>query len=471
MKLNLTSAQISEYISSTILGNESAFVIDEVAYDTRKISDGQKVAFVAIKGELRDGHQFVNQALECGVEILILSDKAFALQLASQFPTIQIHLVDSGLKAIQRLAKQHRLLFTYPVIAITGSVGKTTVKEWLYHLLSDAFHIVRSPKSYNSQLGVALSLLEMGNEHNLAIIEAGISKPGEMQPLREMIEPTIGVFTAFGSAHAHNFLSKEQHLTEKLELFSQEINLFVSAEIPLIQKSNIHKIGDQDFSNLTIYAPFQDKSSLQNLRLALAIANHLGINPTGLIPKIKSLPRLALRMETFEGINGNLIINDTYNADLDALVQSLEYQLSVAGIKKRTAIIGIEGLSEQQVQKIRQKLKNYQLYQSVFVTEKDEIDLNSIHHQVVLIKGTRQSQMQLLAKKFQLKKHKTRIEVNLSSVKHNLVYFKSLIHENTKILAMVKAAAYGSGAEKMAEFLEKNGVSYLGVAYADEGIE
>lgn len=467
MKLQLASSSLSQQISSRILGDELEKLIQSIAYDTRKIIGAENTAFFALKGEYRDGHSFIDAAYQAGVRCFVVSKN---VELKA-FPNAQFHLVDDTLIALQRLAKQHRQTFSYPVLALTGSVGKTTVKEWLYHLLNDRFQIVRSPKSYNSQLGVALSLLEMDNQHNLAIIEAGISKAGEMQVLEEMIQADFGIFTAFGSAHAQNFTSKEEHFEEKMKLFSHCKQVFISEDIDCEAREHFKKISKQTYEDVLIYAPFTDKASLQNLSLALAFAEHLGVGRKELIPKIKTLPRLALRMEILDGINGNTIINDAYNADLDALTQSLEYQLSIAGNRLRTAIIGTAGLSEQQIQKIKSKLKPYQLYQSFFVDKQGDIPLEQIKNQVVLIKGTRVSQVQRIANLFQLKKHKTRIEVNLSAVKSNLNYFRSLLKPETKVLVMVKASAYGSGAEKMAEFLEKNAVDYLGVAYADEGIE
>ncbi len=369
------------------------------------------------------------------------------------------------------MALQHRQQFNYPVIGITGSVGKTIVKEWLYHVINDRFHVIRSPKSYNSQLGVALSLLEMDGAHNLAIIEAGISKPDEMENLAKMIQPTLGVFTAFGSAHAHNFPNQISHLTEKTKLFNTCEKTFIGSEIPKVNLSNAEIVLPSTYLALLDQAPFQDQASRQNLSLVIAVASYLGLSDSEILKKLSSLPRLALRMETFDGINNNTIINDAYNADLDALTQSLEFQKSIARSKKRTAIIGIEGLDDTQVEQIKNKLESYQLDQYFLIKAQDELTSDTIQNQIILIKGSRASHIERIAKLFQLKKHKTRVEINLNHIKHNLNYFRSLLQSKTKILAMVKASSYGSGAEKIAEFCEKNGVEYLGVAYTDEGVE
>lgn len=467
MKLNLTSSEFSKRIESKGTFANDSFVIQSVAYDTRKILDSKNTAFFALSGEFRDGHQYIEDAYKQGVRVFVVSKEI----KQSLFPGAQFHVVSSVLKALQKLAKKHRAQFSYPVLAITGSVGKTTVKEWLYHLLSDQFQLVRSPKSYNSQLGVALSLLEMNESHNLAIIEAGISKANEMQILADMIQPNMGVFTAFASAHAQHFASKEEHLSEKESLFKGCDKVFVAQDIEVSNIPAAIKITPEDFKKFIQHSPFQDKASLQNLSLAIAVAKQFSLSNELIFEKIKSLPRLALRMETFDGVNDNLVINDAYNADLDALTHSLEYQMSLSQGKLRTAIIGVDGLNEQQIKKIKSKLKPYNLYQIYYVSGNEIPPIDQINHQVVLIKGTRASQIQRIAKLFQLKKHKTRIEINLSAIKNNLNHFRSLLHTKCKVLIMVKASSYGSGAEKMAEFLEKNGVHYLGVAYADEGVE
>jgi Alr-MurF fusion protein len=471
LKLQLTSSEFSKIIDSKQFGTIQEHTIQSIAYDTRKILNASNCVFFALKGEFRDGHVYIKNAYDLGIHTFVISDKKFIENNIKNFPEAQFYLVKDVLEALQKLAKNHRQKFSLPVIGITGSVGKTVVKEWLYHLLKTKYKIVRSPKSYNSQLGVALSILEVDNEHSLALFEAGISKAGEMSFLEEMIQPNIGIFTAFGSAHAQNFSSKTEHLLEKEKLFIHCKKTFVSETISTNSINNCEIVEKNNFLTYLQHSPFQDQASLQNLSLALAVALEFGAEKEELIQQIKTLPRLAMRMETFDGINGNIIINDAYNVDLDALNQSLEYQQSIAKNKLRTAIIGIDGLDEEQIQKIKSKLKHFNLYQCFFITQNEIPPIEKIQQQIVLIKGTRVGQIQRIANLFQLKKHKTRVEIDLSAVKKNLSFFRNSIHKNCKILVMVKASSYGSGAEKMAEYLEKNGVEYLGVAYIDEGIE
>ena len=470
MKINLSIEAFAGVIGAT-LENENHEIIQLIAFDSRKISNPSNTAFFAFQGEFRNGHDFIQDAFNKGIKTFVVDQKFDA----KDFQNATFLFVENPLIALQKLAKFHRSKFNYPIVAITGSVGKTIVKEWIYHLISGEKKVIRSPKSYNSQIGVALSLLALDESADLAIIEAGISKPGEMQLLKEMIEPSIGIFTAFGSAHRSNFESVEQHLGEKLALFQNTHPTFIHESIELSQ-NNLEKIHgklveNETFNSILEHSPYQDKASLDNLSICVAFALEIGISEKIISERIKDLPRLALRMETFDGINENLIINDTYNLDLDALSQSLEFQLSIANGKKRIAILAVDALSEMQKIEVQNTLDKFKLDEVVFVSNENLPLFDKIHQSVVLIKGTRSAQLQKIARLFQLKKHKTRVEIDFSAVKNNLNYFRSLTKSGTKMLVMVKASSYGSGAEKMAEFLEKSGVEYLGVAYADEGVE
>lgn len=470
MNLNISLKELAEAIGSdkiTVLDE----TIDSVAFDTRKIIQPDSTVFFAMEGNFRDGHDFLEDAIAKGVRYLVVKNGKARPELNAYFIE-----VENPLKALQKLAAYNRNRYAYPVLAITGSVGKTIVKEWIYHLISEKIKVVRSPKSYNSQLGVALSLLEMSSHHQVALIEAGISKPGEMQNLQEMIRPNYGIFTAIGSAHSENFESLKLKIQEKSSLFTGATSTWFNPNIPLSDKQmsdmNAFAVAPEDYrKNYLKHAPFQDKASLENLSLAIAFALHLEVDKDLIIERIKTLPRLALRMETFDGIQGNLIINDSYNLDLEALTQSLEYQLSLANGRKRVAVIVADQITENRRVELNQILKQFDL-NAIYQISKDEtLPLDEITDSVVLIKGSRSAQAQKIAALFQLKKHKTLVEINFSAIKENLSYYRNLIEPSTKILVMVKAASYGSGAIKMGEFLQKVGVDYLGVAYADEGVE
>ena len=471
MKLNLTIHQFSEAIQSLEVIGKSEGIIHQVAYDTRKLASVYHTVFFALTGKYRDGQSYLVEAYQKGVRYFVVS----ASVDLTQFPNACFFVVDSPLKALQKLATFHRNQFLLPVFIITGSVGKTMVKEWIYHLLSPTKKIVRSPKSFNSQLGVALSLLEINDTHELALIEAGISEPNEMQILVDMIQPTYGIFTAFGRAHAHNFESNEVHLSEKLNAFKSCKIIWISNDI-VLNESQLNAIhGDvvrvNSTKELVGLIPFNDSVSKRNLALVISVASHFEKNNELLKERIKTLPRLALRMETFEGINQTTIINDSYNLDVDALVQSLEYQLSISVNKKRVAIIASTGFSDVQIAEIKSIISSFKLDAVYYLDEVTQVPVHEISDATVLIKGTRSAQLQKLVRLFQLKKHKTTLEIDLSAVKHNVEVYRSLIPASCMVLAMVKASSYGSGAVKMAQYLQKIGINYLGVAYADEGVE
>jgi alanine racemase len=466
LKLNLQYTDFCQAISGNHLCGPPNFVIDKVVYDTRKIAASEGQAFFALKGEFRDGNNFLNDAYRKGVRIFVVTEVPNKPHKNASY--IQ---VSDTLTAIQRLAALHRKKFNYPVIAITGSNGKTTVKEWLYHLLSDQVRIIRSPKSYNSQLGVALSLLEMHSAADLAIIEAGISKAGEMNALQKMIQPDFGIFTSFGSAHEEGFHSAQEHLEEKLKLFFGCKKTLISSSIELsknqLNQINGIVINPIDYARELAIFPFTDKPSVLSGTLAIAAVKSFGRLD---LERIKSVPRLALRMETFEGIDHSLIINDTYNLDLDSLELSLEYQLTLADGKKRIVLVGLDESNKQKEKELTQKIQKFKpdSFHFIFEGNYPKIDLSNA---VVLVKGTRKSEMEKIASRLRLKKHKTFVEINLSAIKHNIQVYKSQLKPTTKMLAMVKAQSYGAGLEKIGVYLERQGIDYLGVAYPDEGVE
>ena len=466
MKLNLQYQDFCHFISGEHLCGPQHFIIDKVIYDTRKIANLEGQVFFALKGEFRNGNDYLNDAFRKGIRIFVVSEVP-----NKPYKNAAYILVEDTLASLQNLASQHRKKFNYPVISITGSNGKTTVKEWLYHLLSDEMRIIRSPKSYNSQLGVALSLLEMHDKADLAIIEAGISKSGEMDALQKMIQPDFGIFTSFGSAHEEGFRTEEEHLEEKLKLFQSCKKTLVGPNIQLSKKQltqiNGMILNSVDYAKELVAFPYTDKPSVFSGTLAIAAAKSLSnLN----LDRIKSLPRLAMRMETFEGRDNSIIINDTYNLDLDALEFSLEYQLAIAEGKKRIVLVGLDEANKHKEQDLIQLINKFKpdSYQFVFQGQNPKIDVSNA---VVLVKGTRKSEMEKLASRLRLKKHKTFVEINLSAIKHNIQVYKSQLKPTTKMLAMVKAQSYGAGLEKIGLYLEKQGIDYLGVAYPDEGVE
>jgi alanine racemase len=470
LKLNLKLHDFSATINGIVHGIRHEGIIQEVIIDTRKIIATEGTVFFALQGEFRNGHDYVEVAIKKGIYFFVVSELPNE-QLLNKATFIHVR---NTIEALQDLAAFHRNKFNYPVVAITGSAGKTTVKEWLYHLLAQDRIIVRSPKSYNSQIGVPLSLLELHQDADLALIEVGISKPGEMSHLERIVQPSMGIFTSFGRAHEENFSSNSEHLNEKLALFERsQFTLYIDAiSLNKDQIRTIHgeKVLESNYKKLLWHCPFQDKVSLQNASLAIAAACHLIGEKNIQVSRLESLPRLALRMELFEGIHGNNIINDTYNLDLDALKHSLEYQLSIAENRPRVVIIGLDEDNLFKKTEVERIVKSFHPEKYFVVSENDEIPLN-FKNSVVLLKGTRNMNMQRYVKVFRLKSHKTLVEIDLSNLRDNLMVFKNSIDYGVKLLAMVKAQSYGSGVEKMATFLSNQGIDYFGVAYADEGVE
>lgn len=464
MKLDYAYTDLALLFTDTAVQDDS--IIHSVAFDSRRVSSGDGVIFFALKGVFRDGHEFIQDAYERGVRHFVVSEKGCTSQLVDA----QEIVVEDTFDALQSLAKHHRSRFNCQVVAITGSNGKTTVKEWLSHLLSKKFSIARSPKSYNSKLGVAISLLELTSTTDVAIIEVGISKKGAMNTLREMIQPTHGILTSFGSAHSEQFDSTESHFNEKLTLF-EGAKLFIYPEIiGSLSIDNAVVISNNMHEQLLEKLSFTDPISRQNARLAISMALELGVEAQIISEAVSELIPLALRLESYDGVSGNTIINDTYNLDSESLRLSLEYQLANAGDKKRIVIIGLEKKDLTMEEQISTIIRPFQPSEFRFHYADQPINYNYSDANI-LIKGTRAAKMKKVAQKFKQQNHQTYLEIDLTAIRHNINYYKSKLKNETRLLCMVKASSYGSDARKMGEFLERMGVDYLGVAYADEGIE
>ena len=472
MKLGLTYTDFCLHCggASPELSNKKTPLVNRVCYDSRKITEVKNTAFFALRGSFRDGHHFIDAAYDLGVRIFVVDQKIDP----TFYPEAFILEVNNTLGALQQLAKKHREKFDYPVVAITGSSGKTTVKEWIYHLIKQEKRVIRSPKSYNSQLGVALSLLELNETYDIALIEAGISEPNEMHVLTEMIQPNLGVLTTLGRAHSENFASISELHQEKMNLFKgvTETIVGVGTKLPTETLTQIHGtvVAPDAYNDILSQFPYNDMASLNNIKLAIQVALKLGVNVKKISQQIPTTPQLALRLETFEGINQSIIINDTYNLDIDALEYSLEYQKLIAKKKKRIVLVGLDTENENRRKEVTAIIERFKPDEVLLIDNIADVSY-AYENAVILIKGTRNSNMEKVAQKFRLKRHKTFVEIDLSAIRHNLGLVRKKLKHKTKILAMVKAQSYGSGLEKMASFLEQQGVDYLGVAYVDEGVE
>jgi Alr-MurF fusion protein len=465
LKLNLTYLEFCSIVDGSIISGSSEGVIKQIIYDSRRSKKEEGSVFIALPGNYRDGHTFIGEAHAKGVTCFVVSKVP-----TSYCEDATYILVDDTLKALQKLAKSHREKFSYPIIAIAGSIGKTTIKEWLYHFLGSKYRVIRSPKSYNSQLGVAISLLNLHEDCDFALIEAGISRMGEMIILEEMIRPEYGVLTSLTLSHKDQFKSESELIGEQLILFKNKKTIVSSAlklSISELNSINGNQIIDSEFSKDLLDFPYLDKGSIQSGLIAMAVAKTFSCLTT---EGVHNLPRLAMRLETFEGIDNSIIINDTYNLDLDALVYSLEYQLAISKNKKRIVIVGLDAQHLKLEKVVQEKIAAFNPDEIYFSNSGKIHDVN-LKDAVVLIKGTRAAEMEKLATKFKLKNHKTVLEINLTALKHNISVFKGLLLPTTKLLAMVKAQSYGAGLEKIGLFLQNIGVDRLGVAYSDEGAE
>jgi Alr-MurF fusion protein len=496
--------------------------ISELLIDSRKVYRPAQSLFIAIKTGRNDGHRFIPELIRIGVKNFLVS----ALPVHEYAGQGNYLLVPDTLIAMQKIASVHRQKFFYPVTAITGSNGKTIVKEWIYELMRGEKHIVRSPKSYNSQVGVPLSVWLMDDGYDLALIEAGISMPGEMLALEEMIKPDLGIFTNIGSAHIENFGSREAILDEKLKLFSNVSKLYYCYDHQLIRdkvsQKGMHTVswgedagadfriksakqsGQQTNFNLEyqgqsihISVPFTDKASLENVLHAIVFAIDQGMATENVITRVSRLHAVEMRLELRKGKFQCAIINDSYSADIESLKIALDYMLQQVQYQKRTVILSdfLEtGESAPSFyKKIAELLTNKGIHRligvgkqinvcgkffqgeiQVFANTEELLEhLPSVPFsaECILVKGARKFGFERLISALQEKYHETVLEVNLSAMIHNLNYYRSIIPSGVKTMAMVKAFSYGSGSAEVANMLQANGVDYLAVAYADEGIE
>ncbi len=490
--------------------------VQTLLIDSRKAVINESSVFFAIAGPRHDGHKFLKELYHLGLRQFVVEKDVSA----SSFPGANILKVNSCVVALQAVATHHRNQFHIPVVGITGSNGKTIVKEWLYQALSPDLQIVKNPASYNSQVGVPLSVWQLEAHHELAIFEAGISTVGEMEKIRAVIQPSIGIFTNIGSAHDEGFTSRKQKAEEKAVLFKDCRQVICNSEYQLI----IDVLRDKEISTFTwslggegdvriqpleqnvfkvmhgtnsfrITLPFSDKASQENAFHVLAFMVLWGYGPEIINERIKGLQPVAMRLELKQGINGSIIIDDSYNNDLAGLRISLDFLKNQQKAKKTLILSDIlqSGLSETELMKnirdaiysarvnkligIGQVLHAHkQLFPNatIYKTTEEFLGDFSPHEfadEVILVKGARPFQFEKIARQLERKVHGTVMEINLNAMVHNLNYFKSCVKPGVKLMAMVKAFAYGSGSEEVANLLQYHRIDYLGVAYADEGIE
>lgn len=452
MKLGLTIAQFSGIIGATCFQQSQEVMIQEVAFDTRTIIRNQGVVFFGLNGANRNGSMFINDAYQKGIRLFVVES-----QPKDHFADASFFIVGDALVALQHLAAFHRKRLSYPILAVAGSIGKTTVKEWIYHLLTPELNVYRSPKSFNSQIGVAISILELPLNGDLAIIEAAVTKPGEMERLAQMICPEYCVITTKKANFRHEFDSAEAY-AEALTVLSKNCKWVIDGDQP-------SQVFTEPMQALFDCIPFNDPIRLSNARIALQSASAFhNCSPAA----IANLPHLANRLETIEGINGAVLINDTYTLDLIAFEASLEFLKASAEGKPTMVCCLLDKSQAERVTDVKKLIETYGVDQ-FYIWQDLPAALPLIDNHVVLIKGQNDQCTQLLAKWSQ-KAHSTVVRYDLSALHHNLRQYQQILKPNTQILAMVKAQAYGAGLDQMALKLQQSGVQYLGVAYADEGV-
>ncbi len=459
-----------------------------VTCDSRSFVSGDDLLFVAMCGANHDSHQFIGQMASRGVEAFMVEREAEALTDSSYV------VVKNSIEALQRLAAHHRQLFKGKVVGITGSNGKTIVKEWMAQVAPRSIKLFRSPRSYNSQLGVALSLLMIEGDEDVAFIEAGISKSGEMERLWQMIRPNIAVITSIGEAHQEGFESMEQKICEKLILARGASELIYHSRykelMPYILYSEEISGRVIDAAEMEV-ANFKDAASRSNSQVVSAMAHTLGYER----PNFTNLESVAMRLEVIEGVNRSTIINDSYSSDINSLAIALDTLKSVAADGGKVVILsdilqsGVE--SKALYQNVSEALRRagverligvgYEISRwgdifsckSDFYATTDEllrrVSSSEFAQQTVLIKGNRESQFEKIVHALAYKSHTTTMEVDLNAMRSNLNYYRSKLKQGTKLVAMVKANSYGAGNVEVAQVLQHEGVDYLAVAFADEG--
>jgi len=503
-------------------------IIRDILIDSRKLISPEQCLFFALTSKRNDGHKYIPELYSKGVQDFIVTKVP---EDADSFPEANFILVKNTLLALQALARAHREKFEIPVIGITGSNGKTVVKEWLYQLLSKDRRTIRSPKSYNSQLGVPLSIWQIDTPYEIGIFEAGISEPDEMTKLQAIIKPTIGIFTNIGEAHGENFMSQQQKVGEKLYLFTHVETLIYCLDHPeirgIIIRSGISKNiksftwsykqesdlfirkVEKEESGFTLIKgifqgkeietriPFSDSASIENAIHCWATMLLLGYEPEKLPGRFENLQPIAMRLELKDGINHCTIINDSYNSDINSLSIAIDFLWQQAGHKKKTIIISDilqsgkdeDGLYNDIASIIQSKkidrligigpaisrqAEKFDLDKSFYTDTEDflhHFSFAAFSNEVILLKGARIFEFEQISQALQQKTHETILEINLNALEHNLNYYRSILKPETRIMAMVKAFSYGIGSFEVANALQFHRVDYLAVAYADEGVE
>lgn len=515
MQHQYTAAQLAHIWDYSGPITQAEYEITWLLTDSRKLIHPEASLFFALKGK-QNPHQYIPELYNKGVRNFVITEKQFDTKA---FNSANFFIVDDALEALQKLAAYHRAHFNYEVIGITGSNGKTIVKDWLYQLLSPEKSIIRSPKSYNSQIGVPLSVWNMSNAYQLGIFEAGISTSNEMQALEQIIRPSIGILTNIKSAHDEGFVSRDAKLKEKLALFIQANTIIYGKEyvpeglIPIeksftwstqleadVQVLNITKY--EQYSELTIYHQykefkvkifFTDDASIENSIVCVSTLLCMGYSSERIQERMQQLQSIGMRLQMKQGIQQSSIINDSYSADISSLFIAVDFLMQQKHDRKTVIVSDFLQAGSDNVYELMANYfqthginrvigigKEISAKSSLFTMESyffeitedflKQINSFDFSKEGILIKGARTFAFEKIASRLEEKVHDTMMEINLNSIVHNLNFYRSKLLPGTKVMVMVKAFAYGSGSFEIANVLQYNKVDYLAVAYADEGV-
>lgn len=518
---------------TTLIGahhyGENAADVAFILTDSRSLCFPEETLFFALQTNRNDGHKYIPELYQRGVRNFVVTD--VPADRAETYPDANFLKVSNTLKALQRLAERHRDEFDIPVVGITGSNGKTMVKEWLYQLLSPEMFVTRSPRSYNSQIGVPLSVWLMDEHTQVGVFEAGISKPGEMAALRAIIRPTIAVLTNLGTAHQENFSSMEAKCREKLMLFHDARTVVYDADDAIVRRIvsetdiqgetiawsrrdknaafYVSEVKKEDAMSVVSYIykgvagryslPFIDAASVSNSIICAVVALQLGLSRDALDRRMRLLEPVAMRLEVKEGQHGCTLINDSYNSDINSLDIALDFMNRRPDHKGRRHTLVLSDIyqSGKASRELYKEVSDLALKRDVekfigigpqLCAQAEEIQLpekfffhtvdqfihsevfRSLHNEVILLKGARKFGFDQVTELLVKKVHETILEVNLNNVVENLNHYRSFLKPTTKLVCMIKADAYGSGSVEIAKTLQDHRVDYLAVAVADEGV-
>ncbi|MBN3581581.1 bifunctional UDP-N-acetylmuramoyl-tripeptide:D-alanyl-D-alanine ligase/alanine racemase [Algoriphagus aestuarii] len=524
MLKSLTIGQVADITNGQLFGESYGRLITQIVIDSRQVIHPSQSLFVALRGAKADGQSYLPTLVESGVcNFIVHLDYSIPEELTSK--AVFLKVADTRI-ALQKIAAFQRSRFEKPVVSITGSNGKTIVKEWLGQILSQKFHVAKSPKSYNSQVGVPLSIFGMEEDHQVAILEAGISKSGEMEALEEMIRPNLGIFTNIGTAHQEGFESLDQKILEKLKLFrdsdfliysqdheniariiknqfpeerligwSDQAGSDVTRSVKITEKGAKILFVKSDLSTSTYQVPFSDPASIENITHAIVAAMTLGQATDSIQQGIDHLKSIDMRLTLKSGVNDSLLIDDTYNNDLAGLKVALDFMQQQRPKKRKVLILSDllqQGSPERIYAAVSELIQSYQLDliigvgTEISLLEKgfsgkfenypssesllETLDPERFSNDLILITGARSFGFERVVNKLQQRIHGTTLEINLNALTHNFNFYKKQIRPETKVMVMVKAFAYGGGAVEIANHLQTMGADYLAVAFTDEGV-